>query len=86
MLKRKKNGDVTVTVTCTDDGTVEGELVTATINGLARSAYRYHRQATASDTNGEATFTITAKKKACNTKFMFEAGDVRKSITMGVRN
>ena len=84
-LKRKKSGDVTVTVTGADDCAVEGETVTATINAAGKSRISVSPTSNTTDASGEATFTITAKKKTGNARVTFKAGSVKKSITVKVK-
>ncbi len=82
-LKRNKSGDVTVTVTCDDEG-LEGQDVTATINAAGKKRISITPSAT-TDASGEATFTITAKKKTGSARVTFKAGDAKKSMTVKVR-
>lgn len=85
-LKRLKSGDVTVTVTGADDCAVEGETVTATINAAGKNRISISPTSdTTDDENGQATFTITAKKKIGNARVTFKVGSVKKSITVKVR-
>ena len=84
-LKRKKSGDVTVTVTGEDDCAVEGETVTATINMAGKNRISISPTSNQADESGQATFTITARKKTGNARITFKAGDVKKSITVRVR-
>jgi len=87
-LKRKKSGDVTVTVTGTVTGDaceVEGETVTATINAAGKKRISVSPTSGTTDASGAATFTITAKKKTGNARVTFKAGSVKKSITVKVK-
>ena len=84
-LKRNKSGDVTVTVTGADDCAVEGETVTVTINSAGKKRISVSPTSAATDASGQATFTITAKKKTGSARVTFKAGDVEKSITVKVR-
>ena len=84
-LKRKKSGDVTVTVTGADDCAVEGETVTATINAAGKKRISVSPTSATTDASGAATFTITAKKKTGNARVTFNAGSVKKSITVKVK-
>ena len=84
-LKRKKSGDVTVTVTGEDDCAVEGETVTATINAGGKKRISVSPTSATTDASGAATFTITAKKKTGNARVTFKAGSVKKSITVKVK-
>ena len=83
-LKRKKSGGVTVTVTGADNCAVEGETVTATINAAGKKRISTTSSAT-TDASGEATFTITAKKKTGRARVTFKAGSVKKSMTVRVK-
>ncbi len=84
-LKRNKSGDVTVTVTGDAGCLVEGETVTATINSAGKKRISVLPTSDSTDENGQAAFTITAKKKTGNARVTFKAGDVKKSMTVKVR-
>ena len=77
--------DVTVTVTGANDCAVEGETVTAIINSAGKKRISVSPTSVSTDENGQATFTITAKKKAGVARITFKAGDVSKSITVKVK-
>ena len=84
-LARKGREKVEVTVAAGwDDCTVEGAIVTATINAPGKKRISVSPSSAITDENGQATFTITAKKKG-NSKVTFKAGDVKKSIIVKVR-
>ena len=76
---------MTVTVTGEDDCSVEGEVVTATINAADRNYIAVSPISTTTDGNGQVIFTITAKKKIGTAKVTFKAGSVKKSITVKVK-
>ncbi len=84
-LKRNKSGDVTVTVTGDTCDVVEGETVTATINAAGKKRISVLPTSAATDASGQATFTITAKKKTGSARVTFKAGDAKKSMTVKVR-
>lgn len=84
-LKRKKSGMVTVTVTGDNGCAVEGETVTATINAAGKKCVSISPTSDSTDENGQATFTITAKKKTGNARVTFKAGSVKKSMTVKVK-
>jgi len=84
-LKRKKSGEVTVTVTGEEGCLVEGETVTATINAAGKKRISISPTSSTTDSDGQATFTITAKNKTGNARVTFKAGDVKKSMTVKVR-
>lgn len=84
-LKRKKSSTVTVTVTGADGCAVEGETVVATISAAGRKRISISPTSTSTDENGEAIFTITAKKINGNARVTFKAGSVKKSMTVRVR-
>lgn len=88
-LKRRKSGDVTVTVNGDDTvcpgGVVAGETVTATINAAGKKRIKISPASAITDPSGVATFTITAKKKTGNARVTFRAGAVRKSQTVRVQ-
>jgi len=74
---------VTVTVTCDGEG-LEGKEVTATINAPGKRRVSVTPSSQVTDENGQAKFTVTAKKKG-NSVVTFKAGDVSKSITVKVK-
>lgn len=84
-LSRKTSGEVTVTVAGDGNCPVEGEMVTATIgaSGKKRASVSPINQTT--NENGQATFTITAKKKAGKARITFQAAGQTKSITATVK-
>ena len=83
-LKRKKSGTVTVMVTGKNGCKVEGETVTATINAAGKKRISISPTSDTTDASGKATFTITAKNKTGNARVTFEAGGVKKAITVKV--
>ena len=82
-LKRTKSQTVTVNGDICD--VVAGETVTATITAAGKKRISISPTSGKTDANGEATFTITAKKKTGNARVTFKAGSVKKSITVKVR-
>ncbi|HHT9135950.1 MAG TPA: hypothetical protein ACFYEK_01765 [Candidatus Wunengus sp. YC60] len=76
---------MTVTVTGEAGCLVDGETVTATINAAGKKRISVSPTSGSTDENGQASFTITAKKKTGNARVTFKAGDVKKSITVKVR-
>jgi len=83
-LKRKKSVAVTVTVPPGEYGC--SFTVTATINAAGNKRISISPASAMTDENGEAVFTITAKKKTGAARFIFNAGSLKKSITVRVRN
>ena len=82
-LKKNTSEPVTVTLTGTGGCGVEGETVTAKVTkGSKRISVSPASPVT--DEDGEATFTITAKKKTGKAKVSFEAGAVKKTLTVAV--
>ncbi|MEK9144991.1 MAG: hypothetical protein AAB339_05220, partial [Elusimicrobiota bacterium] len=84
-LKRKETYDVTIAVSGEDDCLVEGEIVTATINATGKRLISISPSTQATDENGEAMFTITAKNKIGIARVTFSAGGFKKSITVKVK-
>ena len=68
-----------------DDCAVEGETVTATINAAGKKRVSVSPASATTDASGEATFTITAKKKIGAGRVTFKAGSAKKSITVKVK-
>ncbi|MBI2470819.1 MAG: hypothetical protein HYV59_06205 [Planctomycetes bacterium] len=84
-LNRKTSGSVTVMVTGDANCPVEGETVTATIAASGRKRVSVSPTSRATDENGQATFTITARKKIGKAKVTFQAEGQKKSITVTVK-
>ena len=82
-LAEKTSSDVTVTVTGANGCAVEGESVTATINSAGNKRISISPSSGETDENGQAIFTITAKKTG-NARVTFSAGDLRESILVKV--
>ena len=85
VLKRSSSKSVTVTVTGEDGCPVEGETVTAKIDKAGQRRIVISPASGVTDTDGQVTFTITAGKKTGNARVTFQAGSVRKIITVKVR-
>ena len=82
-LKKKTSKTVTVTLTGAGGCKVEGETVTAKITkGSKRISVAPASFVT--DENGEAAFMITARKKTGKAKVSFDAGAVKKTLTVKV--
>lgn len=86
VLKRMKSGTVTVTVAGDVCAVVDGETVTATINAAGKKRISLSPTSMSTDENGQATFTITAKKKTGAARVIFNAGSLKKIITVRVMN
>ncbi len=84
-LKKKKSGSVTVTVTGDEGCAVEGETVTVTLTSASKKRVSVTPTSASTDASGQATFTITAKKKTGNARVTFKVGSVKKSITVKVK-
>ncbi len=82
-LKRKQNHEVTVTLTCEDGSPLEGQTVIAKINTSGKKRIAVTPNAV-TDASGEATFTITAKKKTGISRILFEAGSLKKKATVKI--
>jgi len=84
-LNRKTSGNVTVTVTGDGNCPVEGETITAAIAASGRKRVSVSPTSQTTNENGQATFTITAKKKAGKARITFQAAGQTKSITVTVK-
>jgi len=84
-LNRKTSGNVTVTVTGNGNCPVEGETVTATIGASGKKRVSVSPTSQTTNENGQATFTITAKKKAGKARVAFQAAGQTKSIIVTVK-
>ena len=83
-LNKKEFSEVTVTVTGADGCAIEGETVTATTNMAGNKRISISPESAETDENGQATFTIVAKKTG-KTRIIFKAGDVKESIIVKVK-
>ena len=87
-FKKEEIRDVTVTVTGDTEFenycAVEGLTVTAIINNAGKKCISILPKSTSTDENGQATFTITAKRVG-NARVIFKAGSLKKSIIVKVR-
>ncbi|MCF6149726.1 MAG: hypothetical protein E3K37_13815 [Candidatus Kuenenia sp.] len=73
----EESDEVTVMVTGDDDCAAEGVTVTASLNRKSKKRIEISPESTATDANGEAVFTITAKNKKGNAKVTFKADGVK---------
>src|SRR5574337_298264 len=73
-LIRGESSEVTVTVTGEYDYPVEGEEVKAKVNAEGKRRISVLPSSGTTDSNGQASFTITAGKKKGNAKVKFKAG------------
>jgi hypothetical protein len=85
-LDRQEVSEVTVTVTVTGeyDSPSEGETVNATVNKAGRKQVSVSPSSGITDFNGQAAFTITARKKKGTAKVKFKEGCLKKSMTVKV--
>src|SRR3972149_7579551 len=84
-LSKKASSEVTVKITGEDDCPVEGEIVSATVGASGKKRITVSPANQSTNENGQATFTITAKKKAGKAKVTFHAAGRKKSITVTVK-
>lgn len=84
-LSKKQSSDVTVTVTGDGNCPGEGETVTVKITPSGKRLISISSTSKDTDINGEATFTITAKKKVGMAKVTFQAAGQTKLITVTVK-
>jgi len=87
LLNREESSEVTVTVTVTGeyDYPVEGETVKAKVNVAGKKLISISSTSNTTDPNGQATFTITARKKNGKAKITFKSDCLKKSITIKVK-
>ena len=85
-LKRKKEQDVTVTITGAEGCPSEGITVEPTINAAGKKRVSVSPTGKETDDNGQVVFTITAKNKPGNARITFKAGGLSKSISVRVKN
>ncbi len=84
-LNRKTSGKVTVTVTGNGNCPAEGETVTASIGASGKKRISLSPASQTTNESGQATFTITARKKTGKAKVTFQAAGQTKSITVTVK-
>lgn len=84
-LNQAESSEVTVTVTGEYDYPVEGEVVTAKVNKEGKKRITVSPSSVTTDSDGQATFTITAGKKKGNAKVKFKADCLKKSVTVKVQ-
>lgn len=84
-LRRNRSDEVTVEVTSKDGCLVEGETVTATVNKVDKSLVSILSAIQITDEDGQATFTITGGYSAGNETVTFQAGSLKKMLTVKVR-
>lgn len=75
-----------VTVTVIDAGgcPVTDKKVSAKVNVAGKKSIKISSSSETTDENGEAAFTITAKKKTGNAKVTFKAGNIKKKTAVTV--
>ncbi|MBI5678449.1 MAG: hypothetical protein HZC52_08190, partial [Planctomycetes bacterium] len=84
-LNRKTSDNITVTVTGNGNCPVEGETVTATIGASGKKRISLSPASQTTNESGQATFTITARKKTGKARVTFQAAGQTKSITVTVK-
>lgn len=62
----------------------EGEVITAKVNRTGRKRISVSPQSATTNAQGEATFTITAKKKTGNAKVRFRHGNLKITVKVKV--
>lgn len=83
-LREKKSGEVTVTVKGKDGCAVEGEAITVELNKKSKKNIHVSSESEVTDENGEAVFTVTAKKKG-NATITFKANGLSTKLKVIVR-
>ncbi len=84
-LNQEESSEVIITVTGEYDYPVEGEEVKAKVNKEGKKRISVSPSSGITDSNGQAIFTITAGKKKGNAKVKFQAGCLKKSVTVKVK-
>ena len=84
-LSKKASSEVTVKITGKDGCPVEGETVTATIGASGKKRISVSPASQSTNENGQATFTITAKKKTGKARVTFQAAGQKKSIAVTIK-
>ncbi|HHT9146898.1 MAG TPA: hypothetical protein ACFYD4_14685 [Candidatus Wunengus sp. YC61] len=84
-LSKKASSEVTVKITGEDGCPVEGETITANIAPSGKRFISISSTSRNTDANGEATFTITAKKKTGKARITFQAAGQTKTILVTVK-
>ena len=84
-LSKKASSEVTVKITGEDDCPVEGEIVSATVGASGKKRITVSPANQSTNENGQATFTITARKKIGKAKITFDAAEQTKSVTVTVK-
>lgn len=84
-LNREEGGEVTITVTGEYDLPVEGEEVKVKVNAKGKRRISVSPSSGITDSNGQATFTITANTKKGNAKVKFKASCLKKSVKVKVQ-
>jgi len=82
-LRKNESDEVTVTVTGTNGCPVEGKQVTATV-GRGRSLVSVSPASQETDEDGQAVFTVEAKKRTGIAKITFSAEALKKSMNVKV--
>ncbi len=85
ILNRKASASVTVTVAGNGNCPVEGETVTVTISASGRKRVSASPASQKTNENGQATFTITARKKVGKARVTFQAAGQTTSMTVTVK-
>jgi len=83
-LAANASGIVYVTVTGEDNCAVEGETVTATLDATSENYIVVSPASQTTDANGQAEFIITALNNSGNAAIVFQAGSLKKTLTVSV--
>ncbi|MEP9412142.1 MAG: Ig-like domain-containing protein [Candidatus Brocadia sp.] len=84
-LNREETSEITITVTGEYNYPVEGKAVMAKVNTEGKKRIAVLPSSSTTDSNGQATFTITAGKKKGNAKVKFKVDCLKKSATVKVQ-
>lgn len=83
-LNVNESGDVVVTVTGGNVCPVRGDTVTASVNSTGKNVISVSPTSAVTNTDGEATFTITAKNKAGNATVTFKDSRLKTKVKVKV--
>lgn len=85
ILRKNRNGEISIMVTGADDCPARGVTVTATINGKDNRLVTVSPDSQETDDDGQAVFTIQTKDKKGAAVITFKASDLDKVATVQVK-
>ncbi len=84
-LKKRQSSEVIATLLGADGMIFYDETITAIINKSGSKRISISPTSASTGENGQVKFTITAKNKTGYARVTFQAGNIKKSITVKVR-